>query len=99
MSVTASLSSAAFETHGAGKNYNHNPRKSVMNTNTEMKYPNVTVKLVDEDGNAFAILGRCKTAARKAGVDSVEISAFVKEAMSGDYHHLLRTCMKWWNCE
>ena len=67
--------------------------------NTATKYPNVTVKLVGEDGNAFAILGRCRAAAKKAKVDPTEISAFMREAMAGDFDHLLRTCMAWWNCE
>lgn len=42
------------------------------------------------DGNAFAILGACKKAMSRAGVQS-EWDAFSKEAMSGDYDHLLAT--------
>lgn len=60
------------------------------------KYPNVRVKLSGEDGNAFFILGRCTTAARSAAVSKKEIDAFLAEAKSGDYDHLLQTCMKWW---
>ena len=59
------------------------------------KYPNIKVQLVGEDGNAFAILGRCRTAMREAKVPPEEIELFLKEARSGDYDHLLRTCMKW----
>ena len=33
-----------------------------------MKYPEVKVTLVGEDGNAFSILGRAKQAARKVGL-------------------------------
>lgn len=62
---------------------------------SEIKYPNVNVKLVGEDGNAFAILGRVKQAMRRAGVPSNEINEFLEEAMSGDYNKLLTTCMKW----
>ena len=63
-------------------------------TNT-YKYPEVQVRLVGEDGNAFAILGRVQKALKRAGVDADEIKAFHDEATSGDYNHLLRTCMAW----
>ena len=59
------------------------------------KYPKVRVKLAGRDGNAFAILGLCAEAARKAKVPPEEIKAFHAEATSGDYDHLLRTCMRW----
>tara|TARA_R100001463_G_scaffold28798_3_gene65855 strand:- start:5300 stop:5515 length:216 start_codon:yes stop_codon:yes gene_type:complete len=64
----------------------------------EIKYPDVIVQLIGEDGNAFAILGRCAREARRAGVDRDEVEAFKEEAMKGDYNHLLRTCMRWFNC-
>lgn len=54
-----------------------------------MKYPNVYVKLVGEDGNAFSILARVSNTLKKAGVSKEEISQFQKEAMSNDYNHLL----------
>jgi len=59
------------------------------------RYSNVTVKLVGEDGNAFAILGRVQRALRKAGVPDDEIKQFLAEAKSGDYNHLLATVMDW----
>ena len=59
------------------------------------KFPNVTVELTGINGNAFSILAACKTAARKEGVPGSKIEAFIKEAMSGDYDHLLQTCMEW----
>lgn len=52
------------------------------------------MKLIGEDGNAFAILGRASAAAKKAGWGKDRISAFTKEAMAGDYNHLLRTVME-----
>jgi len=64
-----------------------------------MKYPNISVKLVGTDGNAFAILANMKSALRKHKVSGEDIEAFLKEAMSGDYDHLLQTCMKWVNVE
>ncbi len=56
---------------------------------------NVTVKLVGEDGNAFAILGKVKRALREAGASAEEIQQFMDEATSGDYNHLLQTAMEW----
>lgn len=49
------------------------------------------------DGNAFAILGACKRAAARAGIEKERIDTFLKEAMAGDYDHLLRTCMKYFD--
>ena len=62
---------------------------------SEVKYPNIKVKLVGRDGNAFAILGNVISALRKAKVPAEEVKAFQTEAMSGDYNNLLCTCMKW----
>ena len=63
------------------------------------KYPNITVEMVGQDGNAFAILGRCRKAAREAGLRDSEINAFVTEATSGDYDHLLQTAMRWFDTQ
>ncbi|WP_041670617.1 hypothetical protein [Cereibacter sphaeroides] len=59
------------------------------------KHPDIIVTLTGEDGNAFAILGRCRAAARDAGLSDEEIAAFMDEAMAGDYDHLLQTAMRW----
>jgi hypothetical protein len=59
------------------------------------KYPEVEVKLVGQDGNAFAILGAVSKSMRKGGVPKPEIDLFMAQAMGGDYNHLLQTCMKW----
>jgi len=63
------------------------------------KYPNVKVKLVGEDGNAFFIIGKVSSAMRKAGVSEDEVRQFRTEAMSGDYNHLLQTVMNWVNAK
>lgn len=60
-----------------------------------IKYPEVTVQLVGNDGNAYAILGAVRGALRKADVPEDECKKFMDEAMSGDYNHLLNTCMDW----
>jgi len=56
------------------------------------------VKLVGEDGNAFAILGRVKRALVKAGMQE-EAKAFMEEATAGDYNHLLATVQKYVDVE
>ena len=53
------------------------------------------VKLSGQDGNAFNILGLCQRAARKAQMSKEQLEVFMKEAMSGDYDHLLQTAMKY----
>jgi len=61
----------------------------------DVKYPEIKVKLVGEDGNAFSILGRVRKALRNGGVPQDKIEEFTKEATSGDYDHLLQTVMNW----
>jgi len=61
----------------------------------EPRFPNVEVGLVGEDGNAFSILGKVKSALRKGGATPAETSEFMEEAMSGDYDHLLQTVTRW----
>ena len=59
------------------------------------KYPNITVRLVGNDSNAFAILAAVKKALHNNKVSSDEIKQFYDEATSGDYDNLLQTAMKW----
>ena len=59
------------------------------------KYPEITVQLTDEDGNAFHILGKTKKAMRRAGLPEEECNRYVAEAMNGDYGELLQTTMRW----
>ncbi len=56
------------------------------------KYPDVTVKLVGEDGNAFAILGNVKKALQRAGYKEAA-QEYMKEATAGDYNNLLQVTM------
>ena len=63
----------------------------------EVKFPNVKVELVGQDGNAFVVLGLCERAARKAGLTKEQIDEFHTEATSGDYDHLLCTAMEWFD--
>ena len=62
-------------------------------------YPDITVRLVGEDGNAFIIIGRVRAALRKNGCSSSEVAAFTDEAMSSDYDNVLQTVLRWVNAE
>lgn len=59
------------------------------------RYPHVNVRLVGEDGNAFAILGRVRRALLHGGVSRDAVDRFLKEATSGNYNHLLTVVMDW----
>lgn len=56
-----------------------------------MPKTDIKVKLVGTDGNAFALMGKVRQALRTGGHADLE-KEFLKEAMSGDYDHLLATC-------
>lgn len=60
-----------------------------------VKYPAIEVKLIGEDGNAFAIMGAVSRALRRGKVPADEIKQYMEESMSGDYDNLLRTAMNW----
>ena len=51
------------------------------------------VRLVGEDGNAFAIIGRTVRALEEAGNPPAVIERYRAEATSGDYNNLLRVTM------
>ena len=57
-----------------------------------MPKTNIKVKLVGEDDNAFAILGRVSKALKAEGYKELA-EEFLTEAKSGDYDHLLQTAM------
>ena len=68
----------------------------------EAKYPHVEVRarLSGPEGNAFAVLGLCKSASRKATprLTDEQWVEFRDQATSGDYDHLLATCMEFFTC-
>jgi len=57
--------------------------------------PHVKVRLVGEDGNAFAIMGRVTREMKRQGVPKEIRDAYLKEATSGNYDHLLLTTLKY----
>ena len=62
----------------------------------EVKYPQVKVKLVGEDGNIFFIMGRVTQAMRRAGLGQEIQKQFIKEVTSShNYDNALQVVMKW----
>lgn len=59
-----------------------------------MKKKKPVLVLVGQDGNAFMILGLAMRVAQKNKMNWEKIK---KEAMSGDYDHLLQTMMKYFD--
>ena len=57
------------------------------------------LQLSGEDGNAFSIIGRAIRALKDAGYSAAEVEEYRKDAMSGDYDHVLQTTMKWCDVE
>ena len=70
------------------------PEKDLQNSLEEAKNKPL-LELIGRDGNAFFILGGALRTAKKAGWSKEKIEQFMTEAKSGDYDHLLQTCMKW----
>ncbi len=60
----------------------------------------VGVKIANEDGNAFAILSRCRTAMHREGWTQQEVKAFTDTAMSRhSYDDLLSVVLDYCNDE
>jgi hypothetical protein len=49
--------------------------------------------LTTVDGNALALVGAVARGLRAAGNDAEAISVFHAEALSGDYDHVVATCL------
>lgn len=50
--------------------------------------------LVGIDGNAFSVMGYVRKAMKEQKFTQEQIEAYQKDAMSGDYNHLLCVSMK-----
>lgn len=57
------------------------------------------VKLIGQDGNAFAILALCNRAGKRAGWTQEELDRVLGEMKAGDYNHLLATAMEHFEVE
>jgi hypothetical protein len=71
--------------------------KSPLNKKVGKVMPkyDVSVQLVGNDGNAFAVMGAVKSALKKAGASKEELDQYLADSMSGDYDNLLRVAMEW----
>jgi len=69
-----------------------------MNGDHGTPITNIRVRLVGEDGNAFAIIGRVRSALRRGGREDL-IEAFTREATAGDYDHVIQTCLRYVDIE
>ena len=58
-----------------------------------------TLKLIGTDGNAFAVLAKARAALKAEGYSKAEIERYTEEATAGDYDHLLRVTMEWFDVE
>jgi len=68
--------------------------------NPEVEIPcKPKLKVVGEEGNAFAILGRASKAAKRAGWSPAQRIAVLEEGQSGDYDHLLATIMYYFDVD
>ena len=63
-----------------------------------MPKTDVTVKLIGEDGNAFAIMGKVIRELKKAGHGDL-VEEYQEKAMSGDYDNLLCVTMEFVDVE
>ena len=62
----------------------------------EVKF-DIDVQLTGVNGNVFSVMGTVRRALKRGGATPEQISEFQSDAMSGDYDHVLQTCMKWVN--
>ena len=60
-----------------------------MESKPKLQQTGVRVKLIGADGNAFALIGLVRRTLREAGYGEDFIRAFMDDATSGDYRHLL----------
>ena len=55
----------------------------------ELNQTGIKVKLIDEDGNAFHILGKVVNALKRNKYSKEFVDEYYKQATSKDYNHLL----------
>lgn len=59
---------------------------------SDIQYPDVTVRLVGEDGNAFSVIGRVSRALKRAGYPEAAAEFQAQAFDCRDYDELLRLC-------
>ena len=78
-----------------GKKEEPNAMETIAAYAAAADYKSVIANMYDVDGNAMAIIGTVTKALRRAKAPKVVIDTFFKEATSGDYEHVLKTCSDW----
>jgi hypothetical protein len=58
-------------------------------------YPNISVRLIGVDNHPTTIVAVLTRGLRDGGIEHDEIDRIVREALSGDYDHVLSTCLKY----
>lgn len=53
-----------------------------------------TLPVYPLDGNAYSVMGAASAAMKRAGATKADVDAYIKDATSGDYDHLLRVTME-----
>ncbi len=61
----------------------------------DVKYPDVEVELIGQNGNALNIMSFVMSALRRNGVSREEIAEYQDAAMSGDYNNVLTVTQSW----
>lgn len=56
---------------------------------------NIEVQITGDDGNAFVIMSKVRSALKSAGASESEISLYTQESTSGDYSNLLNVASQW----
>ena len=68
--------------------------------NDKVKYTEITVELIGQNGNIFNLIGICTHAMRRGGVNRDERDKFVDEVThAGSYVEALAVIMRWVNVE
>jgi len=62
-----------------------------------MSITELELDIIGQDGNAFAIMGAAGRVLKSAGLYTEYWSAYYAEATAGDYDHLLRTTMDYFD--
>lgn len=69
-----------------------------MSLGFDPRYPDITVPMTGEDGNAFAIMGRVTRTLRHAGVPAETIDEFRAAVFACEsYDAVLQLVMRWVN--
>ncbi|MGB3899770.1 MAG: hypothetical protein WA973_14595 [Mesorhizobium sp.] len=58
-------------------------------------YPNISVRLIGIDNHPMTIVAALTRGLRDGGIGRDEIDRIMREALSGDYDHVLATCLKY----